>query len=79
MGLLTSEDVVRRAAQSILGRILSSNFGFSSMLSWTNSASLGCRGKEAEEDLHALTAQVKKLSVRIFILTESRFLEVQIV
>jgi hypothetical protein len=37
------------------------------MLSWTSSASLGCRGKDWLEDLQALTAQVRKFSVRIFI------------
>jgi hypothetical protein len=45
--------------------------GFSSMVSWTNSASLGCRGNEAVEDLQALTAQVKKLMVRTFIAEDS--------
>ena len=37
------------------------------MVSWTSSASLGCRGKDWLEDLHALTAHVRKLRVRIFI------------
>ena len=33
----------------------------------SSSASRGCRGKEAGEDLHALMAQVRKLRVRSFI------------
>lgn len=35
-------------------------------MSETSSQSFGWRGKEADEDLQALTAQVRKLSVRIF-------------
>lgn len=34
----------------------------------SSSASRGCRGKEAGEDLQALMAQVRKLRVRSFIL-----------
>lgn len=43
------------------GRLMSD-----SMIS--SSASRGCRGKEAGEDLQALMAQVRKLRVRSFIL-----------
>lgn len=39
------------------------------MVSETSSQSLGCRGKLAEVDLQALTAQVRKLRVRTFILS----------
>jgi hypothetical protein len=63
----TSEDVTISAFQSIRGKILTSSFGFSSMVSWTSSASLGCKGKDWLEDLQAFTAQVRKLRVRIFI------------
>jgi hypothetical protein len=63
----TSEDVMISAFQSIRGKILTRSFGFSSMVSWTSSASLGCRGKDWLDVLQAFTAQVKKLRVRIFI------------
>jgi hypothetical protein len=56
------------AAQSILGRILIMSFGFSSISSCTSSASFGWRGKQALEDLQALTAQVRKLRVSTFII-----------
>lgn len=39
------------------------------MSSLASSASLGWRGNESDEDLHVLTAQVRKLSVRTFIFT----------
>jgi hypothetical protein len=64
----TSDDVVISAFQSIRGKILTSSFGFSSMVSWTSSASLGCSGKDWLDVLQAFTAQVRKLMVRIFIL-----------
>lgn len=70
-GISTSEAVVFRAFQSILGRMLYMSFGFGAMVSDTSSHSFGCRGKEAEDDLQAFTAQVRKLRVRSFIL-ESR-------
>ena len=38
------------------------------IVSDTSSQSFGCKGKEAEEDLQALTAQVRKLSVRTFMI-----------
>ncbi len=63
----TSEDVTSSALQSIRGKMLTRSLGFSSMVSWTSSASLGCRGKDWLEDLQAFTAQVRKLRVRIFI------------
>jgi hypothetical protein len=34
---------------------------------------LGCSGKEVEEDLQALTAQVRKLRVRTFIVAGARW------
>lgn len=63
----TSEEVMISAFQSIRGKMLTSSFGFSSIVSWTSSASLGCKGKDWLELLQAFTAQVRKLSVRIFI------------
>jgi hypothetical protein len=64
----TSLAVIVRADQSIRGRTLYSSFGLGSMVSDTSSQSLQWRGKDAEEDLQALTAQVRKLRVRSFIL-----------
>ena len=66
-GKSTSAAVTVSAAQSTLGKTLYINFGFSSMVSETSSHSFGWRGKEAEVDLQALTAQVRKLRVRTFI------------
>ena len=42
------------------------------MSSCTSSASRGSSGNDFVEDLHALTAQVRKLRVRIFISTALR-------
>jgi len=66
-GKSTSAAVTVSAAQSTLGKTLYINLGFSSMVSETSSHSFGWRGKEAEVDLQALTAQVRKLRVRTFI------------
>lgn len=66
----TSELVVMRAFQSIRGKMLMSSLGLRSISSWTSSASLGWRGKEVLLDLQALTAQVRKLRVRTFMVTE---------
>lgn len=44
--------------------------GFNSISSCTNSASLGCSGYESDELLQALTAQVKKLRLRTFMVNE---------
>ena len=52
------------------------SFGFGSIVSETSSQSLGWSGKEVEVLLQALTAHVKKLSVRTFILTRSEVLVV---
>jgi hypothetical protein len=68
----TSEAVVIKAFQSILGSMLYISFGFGAMVSDTSSHSFGWRGKEAEDDLQAFTAQVRKLRVRIFILCGGR-------
>jgi hypothetical protein len=65
----TSEAVTISAFQSIRGNILTSNFGLGSISADSNSQSLGCKGKEAEDDLQALTAQERKLRVRSFILS----------
>ena len=64
---VTSDAVTMSAFQSTLGSTLNNNFGFGAMVSDTNSQSFGCRGKEAEVDLQAFTAQVRKLRVRTFI------------
>lgn len=63
----TSPAVTINAFQSTLGRTFNSNCAFGSMVSDTNSQSLGWRGKEVVVDLQALTAQVRKLRVRTFI------------
>jgi hypothetical protein len=68
----TSEAVMIRAFQSTRGRTFVINFGFGSIVSETSSQSLGWRGNEAEVDLQAFTAQVRKLSVRTFIVANSR-------
>ena len=44
------------------------NCGLTSTSSCASSASLGCSGKDADEDLQVLTAQVKKFMLRTFIL-----------
>lgn len=61
-------DVVLSAAQSRRGSTLMRNCGLSSISSCASSASLRCNGKEAEVDLQALTAQVRKFMLRTFIL-----------
>lgn len=45
--------------------------GFRSVSIFSNSASLGCRGKAAGEDLQDFRAQVRKLRVRSFIFVSS--------
>lgn len=67
-GVLASVDVVRSAFQSMRGSRLTNNCGLSSTSSLTSSASLGCSGNESDDDLHVLTAQVRKFNVRTFIL-----------
>lgn len=70
MGLMhvrTSVDVVLRAAQSRRGSTLVMNCGLSSTSSWASSASLGCSGNEADDDLQALTAQDRKFMLSTFI------------
>jgi len=62
----TSVDVVRSADQSSRGSTLASSWGLISTSSLASSASLGCKGKESDEDLQLLTAQVRKLRVRTF-------------
>lgn len=74
-GGLTSVEVIRKAAQSILGRIFSKSFGFGSIVSLTSSQSFGCSGNDVVLDLHALTAHVRKLRVRIFIVAVKGLLE----
>lgn len=59
--------VVLKAFQSNRCRRFVRSWAFTSTSSCTSSASLGCRGKESEEDLQAFTAQVRKLRVRTFI------------
>lgn len=69
----TSVDVVFNAAQSSRGSTLMMNCGLTSISSCANSASLGCKGKEADVDLHALTAQVRKFMLSTFIFSSFRF------
>ena len=63
----TSLAVTFNASQSILGRTLHRKEGLYSMSDCSSSASSKWRGKERGEVLHALTAQVRKFTVRIFI------------
>lgn len=63
------------AGQSTRGNTLNSNLGFISMVSDTSSQSLGCSGKEVVVLLQALTAQVRKLRVRTFIVVSAKYLE----
>lgn len=69
--VITSVDVVLSAAQSRRGRTLIRNCGLTSTSSCASSASFGCSGKDADEDLQVLTAHVRKFMLRTFILTES--------
>ena len=63
----TSVAVTFSPSQSTLGRIFLKKEGLYSISDCSSSASRKCRGKDNEEDLHAFTAQVKKLTVSIFI------------
>ena len=65
--ICTSDAVVLNADQSNRGRMLNKSFGSDLSVSLTSSQSFGWRGKDADVDLHDLTAQVRKLSVRSFI------------
>jgi hypothetical protein len=49
------------------GSMLSSRVGLMGISFETSEHSFGCRGKDALVDLQALTAQVRKLRVRTFI------------
>lgn len=64
----TSVDVVFSAAQSSRGSTLMRNGALISCSSCASSASFGCSGNEADVDLQALTAQVRKLMLSTFIL-----------
>jgi hypothetical protein len=68
----TSEAVITRAFQSTRGSIFIKSFGFASSSADSSSQSLGWRGKLADEDLQALTAQERKLSVRTFMMFRGR-------
>lgn len=61
--------MVPKAGQSTRDRMLNRSFGSDSRVSLTSSQSLGCNGKPADVGLQALTAQVRKFSVRIFMIT----------
>ena len=58
------------ASQSSLGSMFLMKVGFISISICSNSASFRCRGKAAAVDLHVLRAQVRKLRVRSFIVSE---------
>ena len=62
----TSWAVTLNASQSILERMLDRKDGLYSMSDCSSSASSKWRGNERGEVLHALTAQVRKLTVSIF-------------
>ena len=63
----TSFAVTFNASQSTLGNIFLKNEGLYSISDCSSSASWKCSGKESGEVLHALTAHVKKFTVRTFI------------
>lgn len=63
----TSTRVVRRAGQSSRFTIVVRNGLLSSRSSCASSASRGCSGNDADVALHAFTAHVIKLRLRIFI------------
>ena len=64
---ITSEAVTLNPSQSMRGRILAMKVGLKSISCCSSSASRKWRGKDCGEVLQALTAQVRKLTVRIFI------------
>lgn len=65
--LPTSEAVTLKPSQSIRGRMLAMKVGLKSISCCSSSASRKWRGKDCGDVLQALTAQVRKLTVRIFI------------
>lgn len=71
----TSVAVVLKASQSTRGRMLRRKMGLYSISTCSSSASLKWRGKERGEVLHAFTAQVRKLTVRIFMIAVFQALE----
>lgn len=62
----TWEEIWRMAGHSSRGRMLRINSTLRSVSTCSISAFLGCSGKASGEDLHALRAQVRKLSVSSF-------------
>ncbi len=69
-GCRTSRAVLERAFQSRRRIRFLISVGLISRSSETSSASFGWRGKDAEVVLQVLTAQVRKLRVRTFILSK---------
>ena len=65
-----------KASQSSLGSMLRRNWRLYSVSFRCNSASLKCSGNDAGEVLQALTAQVTKLTVRIFIIRFRGWIEI---
>lgn len=65
---LTSAAVTLKASHSIRGKIFRMKVGLYSISVCSSSASWKCKGKDSGEVLQALTAQVRKFTVRIFIL-----------
>ena len=63
----TSAAVISKASHSMRGRMLRMKRGLYSISCCSSSASRKWRGKDCGEVLQALMAQVKKLTVRIFI------------
>jgi hypothetical protein len=63
----TSLQIVRSSSHIRRGKMLRRKGRFMSVSRISSSESLGCRGKLATWVLHVLTAQVRKLSVRSFI------------
>ena len=64
--LLTSVAVIFSASHSRRGKMLMRKSGLNSVSTSSSTASRKWRGKAVGADLQALTAQVRKLTVRIF-------------
>lgn len=71
LDLHTSLEMVRRASQSIRGRMLRMNSGWKSNSCCSSSASWKCNGNDAGDVLHSFTAHVTKLAVITFIVVVS--------
>lgn len=78
ISIRTSFAVIFKASQSILGRMFCKKERLYSMSDCSSSASLKCNGKERGEDLQALMAHVRKLTVRIFMVGYRCWLHIEV-